>query len=59
MSRVIYNKGGEIINIKITDASGMKIDSFKSNIEDQENIVKNVKFMFDKYVFDYDIVKSN
>ena len=52
MSKVKYNSGDGIIEIKTTDDSGAKQEHFKSNMKDRNRLQKISTFVFKKYEVD-------
>jgi hypothetical protein len=49
MGNVIYNRGGDIIEIKIKDSMDRIIDKFKFNAKDKETCDKVMTFVLSKY----------
>jgi len=52
MSKVKYNSGDGIIEIKTTDDSGAKQEHFKNNMKDRNRLQKISTFVFKKYEVD-------
>lgn len=45
----MYNKGADIINIVLEDCTGRKIERFKANIQDREEIIRIFKYLNEKF----------
>ena len=55
----VYNNSSDILTIITEDCTGRKINKFKTNIEDKENIAKILNFIIDKYGLGFKIVKKD
>ena len=49
MSHNIYSNSGDIVEIRVTDCTGRRLFSVKSNLLDESEVVNLFKTIVDKY----------
>lgn len=53
MRSLYYNRGNDVIEIKIKDATGKTLDKFRASTSDKMQCSKILRYVKDKYGFDF------
>lgn len=54
-----YNKAEDIIIIITEDYTGRKIDKKKANIQDEDEIMRMINSLIEKYKLNFEIIKKD